>query len=209
MFTGITEEIGRVLLVEESHLVISANIATPKLEIGGSIAVNGICLTVTGFATNQFSVDVMPETAARTNIAQLHNGSEVNLETPLTLKKPLGGHLVQGHVDGTGKLTSLMEKGEALLLKFETRPEIMHYIVSKGFIAVDGVSLTIVDSGSDFFTISIVHHTRYNTTLGIKRVGEIVNLEVDIIAKYVERFQRYYQPGITNDFLREHGFATD
>ena len=209
MFTGITEEIGRVLSAKESRLVISANKTTRELEMGGSVAVNGVCLTATGFATNQFFVDFMPETVARANIAQLHNGSEVNLETPLTLEKPLGGHLVQGHVDGTGRLASLTEKGEALLLKFETRPEIMHYIVSKGFIAVDGVSLTVVDSENDFFTVSIVRHTRYNTTLGKKMVGETVNLEVDIIAKYVERFQNHYQPGITNDLLREHGFTTD
>lgn len=209
MFTGITEEIGSVVSAGKSPLVISANKAIKELEIGGSVAVNGVCLTVTGFAANQFSVDVMPETVARTNIAQLHPGSKVNLETPLTVKKPLGGHLVQGHIDGTGKLVSVMEKGEALLLKFETHPEIMHYIVSKGFIAVDGISLTIMESDGDYFTVSIVHYTRHNTTLGIKKPGELVNLEIDIIAKYVERFQKCYQPGITNDFLREHGFTTD
>ncbi len=206
MFTGITEEIGRVVLAKSNGLVISASKVMPEMEMGGSIAVNGVCLTVTGFTGNSFSVDVMPETLERTNLGRLGIGSELNLERPLTLERPLGGHLVQGHIDDTGRVVSVTRDGEATIMRFETRPEIMHYIVTKGFIAVDGVSLTVLDRDTGSFTVSIVDYTRKNTTLGGKRVGDLVNLEVDIIAKYVERFSQSYRPGITAEFLEEHGF---
>ncbi len=208
MFTGITEEIGRVLSAEPNGLVICASKVLKEIEIGGSIAVNGVCLTVTGFTADSFSVDTMPETVERTNLGQLGAGSKLNLERPLTLGKPLGGHLVQGHIDGTGRVASVMPDGEATIIRFETRPEIMHYIVNKGFIAVDGVSLTVMDRDSGSFTVSLVGYTRENTTLGGKRVGDLVNLEVDIIAKYVERLSQTYRPGITGEFLKEHGFSS-
>lgn len=208
MFTGITEEIGRIALAKSNGLVISASKVMPEMEMGGSVAVNGVCLTVTGFTANSFSVDVMPETLERTNLGRLGIGSELNLERPLTLGKPLGGHLVQGHIDGTGRVVSVTRDGEATIMRFETRPEIMHYIVTKGFIAIDGVSLTVLDRDTDSFTVSIVDYTRKNTTLGGKRVGDLVNLEVDIIAKYVERFSQSYRPGITAEFLKEHGFSS-
>lgn len=208
MFTGITEEIGRIALAKSNGLVISASKVMPEMETGGSVAVNGVCLTVTGFTANSFSVDVMPETLERTNLGRLGIGSELNLERPLTLGKPLGGHLVQGHIDGTGRVVSVTRDGEATIMRFETRPEIMHYIVTKGFIAIDGVSLTVLDRDTDSFTVSIVDYTRKNTTLGGKRVGDLVNLEVDIIAKYVERFSQSYRPGITAEFLKEHGFSS-
>ena len=208
MFTGITEEIGRIALAKSNGLVISASKVMPEMETGGSVAVNGVCLTVTGFTANSFSVDVMPETLERTSLGRLGIGSELNLERPLTLGKPLGGHLVQGHIDGTGRVVSVTRDGEATIMRFETRPEIMHYIVTKGFIAIDGVSLTVLDRTTDSFTVSIVDYTRKNTTLGGKRVGDLVNLEVDIIAKYVERFSQSYRPGITAEFLKEHGFSS-
>ena len=208
MFTGITEEIGRVLSAEPNGLVISASKVIKEIEIGGSIAVNGVCLTVTGFTADSFSVDTMPETIERTNLGQLGVGSKLNLERPLTLGKPLGGHLVQGHIDNTARLASVMRDGEATIVRFETRPEIMHYIVNKGFIAVDGVSLTVMDRDAGSFTVSLVGYTRENTTLGSKRVGDPVNLEVDIIAKYVERLSQTYRPGITAEFLKEHGFSS-
>ncbi|NOQ17799.1 MAG: riboflavin synthase, partial [Dehalococcoidales bacterium] len=201
MFTGITEEIGRIALAKSNGLVISASKVMPEMETGGSVAVNGVCLTVTGFTANSFSVDVMPETLERTNLGRLGIGSELNLERPLTLERPLGGHLVQGHIDDTGRVVSVTRDGEATIMKFETRPEIMHYIVTKGFIAVDGVSLTVLDRDTGSFVVSIVGYTRKNTTLGGKRVGDLVNLEVDIIAKYVERFSQPYRPGITAEFL--------
>ena len=209
MFTGITEEIGKIASAEPSSLVISASKVMQKMEVGGSIAVNGVCLTVTGFTANSFSVDVMPETLTRTNLGRLGIGSELNLERPLTLEGPMGGHLVQGHIDDTGRVVSVTQDGEATVIRFETRPEIMHYIVKKGFIAVDGISLTVLDRDTGSFAVSIVGYTSRNTTLGDKKVGDLVNLEVDIIAKYVERFSQPYHPGITADFLKEHGFSSD
>ena len=208
MFTGITEEIGRIALAKSNGLVISASKVMGGMEMGGSVAVNGVCLTVTSFTANSFSVDVMPETLKRTNLGQLGIGSELNLERPLTLGGALGGHLVQGHIDDTGRVVSVTQDGEATIVRFETQAEIMHYIVTKGFIAVDGISLTVLDRDTDSFTVSIVGCTRKNTTLGSKRVGDLVNLEVDIIAKYVERFSQPYRPGITAEFLEEHGFSS-
>ena len=206
MFTGIVEEIGKVTSAQPRNLVITASKVLPGMEMGGSIAVNGVCLTVTGFNSNSFSIDIMPETLRRTNLGLLGAGDEVNLERPLTPEKQLGGHLVQGHIDDTGRVTSVTWDGEAMLIRLEAPPEAMRYIVNKGFIAVDGVSLTIVDYDASSFLVSIVDYTRKHTTLGSKQVGDLVNLEVDIIAKYLERLSQAYRPGITVDFLQEHGF---
>lgn len=207
MFTGIVEEIGRVTSAQPRNLVITASQVLRGMELGGSIAVNGVCLTVTNFDSNSFSVDIMPETIRRTNLELLGAGSEVNLERPLTLEKQLGGHLVQGHIDDTGRVTSVTWEGEAMLIRFEVPPEVMRYVVKKGFIAVDGVSLTIVDYDASSFLVSIVEYTRKHTTLGSKRVGDLVNLEVDIVAKYLERLSQARRSGITIDFLQEHGFV--
>ena len=174
--------------------------------MGGSIAVNGACLTITDFSSNSFSVDLMPETLKQTSLGLLTAGSEVDLERPLTLGKPLGGHLVQGHIDGSGRVTSITWDGEAMIIRFETTPEVMRYLVKKGFIAVDGVSLTVLSRDTSSFQVSIVDFTRRHTTLGGRQVGDIVNLEVDIIAKYVEQFSQPHRSGITVDFLQEHGF---
>jgi riboflavin synthase len=206
MFTGIVEEIGRVTSAQPGNLVITASQVLQGMEVGGSIAVNGVCLTVTSLDSNAFSVDIMPETLGRTNLGLLGAGDEVNLERPLTPEKQLGGHLVQGHIDNTGRVTSVTRDGEAVLIRFEAPPEAMRYVVRKGFIAVDGVSLTIVDYDASSFLVSIVEYTRKHTTLGSKRVGDLVNLEVDVIAKYVERLSQAHRPGITIDFLQEHGF---
>lgn len=206
MFTGIIEEVGKVTSVPAGSLVIVASKVLTGMKLGGSIAVNGACLTVTAFNTDSFSVDVMPETLKRTNLGLLKAGDGVNLERPLTLGGQLGGHLVQGHVDDTGKVASVVWDGEALLLRFETPPEVMRYTVPKGFIAVDGVSLTITDKDTSSFWVSIVDYTRKYTTLGSKKVGDLVNLEVDIIAKYVEQLSQPRSTGITADFLAEHDF---
>ena len=176
------------------------------IERGGSIAVNGVCLTVTDFNNNSFSVDVMPETLKRTNLGLLRAGDRVNLERPVALGERLGGHLVQGHVDDTGRIASVIWEGEAMLVRFEAPPEVMRFTVEKGFIAVDGVSLTIVDKDASSFWVSVVDYTRKHTTLGSKQVGDLVNLEVDIIAKYVEQLSQAHRTGITVDFLQEHGF---
>ncbi len=206
MFTGIVEEIGKVTSAQPGNLVITASQVLPGMETGGSIAVNGVCLTVTGFNSKSFSIDIMPETLRRTNLGLLGAGDEVNLERPLTPEKQLGGHFVQGHIDETGRVTSVTWDGGAMLIRIEAPAEAMRYIVNQGFIAVDGVSLTIVDCDAGSFLVSIVEYTRKHTTLGSKQVGDLVNLEVDIIAKYVERLSQAHRPGITIDFLQEHGF---
>ncbi len=206
MFTGIIEEIGSIISAQTNNLVISASDVLRGIEVGGSIAVDGACLTITDFISNSFSVDLMPETLKQTSLGLLTAGSEVNLERPLTLGKPLGGHLVQGHIDGSGRVTSITWDGEAMMIRFEAPPEVMRYLVKKGFIAVDGVSLTVLSRDTSSFQVSIVDFTRRHTTLGGRQVGDIVNLEVDIIAKYVEQFSQPHRSGITVDFLQEHGF---
>ncbi len=207
MFTGIVEEVGRVASAQADKLTITVGLVVQGLEIGGSVAVNGVCLTVTSVNDRAFSVDIMDETLKRTNLDRLKAGDEVNLERPMTLAKPLGGHLVQGHIDGTGKVVSISAEGEAILIRIEAPPEVMRYIVPKGFIAVDGISLTVVDFQANSFRVSIVGYTRAHTTLGRRRVGDLVNLEADIIGKYVERFQQAQRPDITVDFLSGHGFT--
>ncbi|MCL0053225.1 riboflavin synthase [Dehalococcoidales bacterium] len=206
MFTGIIEEVGRVNSVKSGNLVIAASSVLHGIQLGGSIAVNGVCLTIINFNPSSFSVDIMPETLKRTNLGLLRVGDKVNLERPLALGGRLGGHLVQGHVDDTGRIVSIIRDGGAILIKLETVPEVMRYIVEKGFIAVDGVSLTVVTKDTSSFQVSIVDYTQKHTNLGSRRVGDLVNLEVDIIAKYVEQLSQAHRPGITIDFLREHGF---
>ena len=206
MFTGIIEEVGRVISAQSGNLVIAASNILQGMEPGGSIAVNGVCLTVTNFDSSSFSVDIMPETLNRTNLGLLHAGDRVNLERPLALEGRLGGHLVQGHVDDTGRVASVMQDGGAMLIRFEAAPEVMRYIVEKGFVAIDGVSLTTVTKDASSFQVSVVDYTRQHTTLGSRQVGDMVNLEVDIIAKYVEQLSRTQSTGITVDFLQEHGF---
>ncbi len=206
MFTGIVEEVGKVGSVQPGSLIITASRVLQGMELGGSMAVNGVCLTVTNFDSDSFSVDTMPETLGRTNLGLLGVGDEVNLERPLTPEKQLGGHFVQGHIDDTGRVTSVTWDGTAMLIRVEAPPQAMRYIVEKGFIAVDGVSLTIVGHDARSFQVSIVDYTREHTTLGAKQVGDLVNLEVDIIAKYLERLSQAQTSGITIDFLKEHGF---
>ena len=207
MFTGIIEEMGRVTSAGTAKLVVAASQVLQGMAPGQSIAVNGVCLTVTAFDADSFSVDVMSETLSRTNLGLLSVGDRVNLERPLGLGGQLGGHLVQGHVDATGRVADMFWDGEALLLRFEVPPELMRYVVEKGFIAVDGISLTVTTRDASSFQVSVVDFTRRHTNLGERRVGELVNLEVDIIAKYVEQLsQAHRNSGITVDFLQEHGF---
>ena len=207
MFTGIVEEVGKVTLVRPGHLVITASDVLQGMELGGSINVNGVCLTIISLDTNSFSVDIMPETLERSNLGLLSAGDRVNLERPLSLGGRLGGHLVQGHVDATGRVTSVRWNGEAMLVRFEAPSEVMYYVVDKGFIAVDGVSLTVVTKDRSAFQVSVVDYTRQHTTLGDRQVGDPVNLEVDIIAKYVEQLGQARSTGVTMDFLQEHGFS--
>ncbi len=206
MFTGIVEEVGKVSSVRPGNLVIAANDVLQGMEPGGSINVNGVCLTITSFNTSSFSVDIMSETLKRSNLGLLSAGDRVNLERPLALGGRLGGHLVQGHIDAAGRVAAVRWDGEAMLVRFEAPPEVMSYVVEKGFMAVDGVSLTVVTKDTNSFQVSVVDYTRRHTTLGDWQVGDSVNLEVDIIAKYVEQLSQARSTGITVDFLQEHGF---
>jgi len=206
MFTGIVEEIGVVRGTSPGCLVIGAKKVLEDARPGDSIAVNGACLTVTSINSDGFSVDIMPETFRRTNLGSLYYGDLVNLERAMLAGGRFGGHLVQGHVDGTGKVIAFVPEEEAVIARISTPVELMPYMVNKGFIAVDGVSLTVTDYDDFSFSASLVAYTRQNTTLGNRRPGDMVNLEVDVIAKYVERLNQGGRRGVTLDFLEEQGF---
>lgn len=206
MFSGIIEETGTVTSALAKRLIITASKVLKGMELGGSVNVNGACLTVTEFDAGSFFVDIMLETLKRTNLGLLGAGDKVNLERPLTLNKPLGGHLVQGHIDATGRVASIVPEDGATVMRIEAPPEVMRYVVAKGFIAIDGISLTVVSRDTSSFEVSIVDYTLKNTNLGNRKVGDLANLEVDMIAKYVEQFDKSRNPGITFDFLKEHGF---
>jgi len=207
LFTGIVEEIGKVGVIRTNRLTVKAAKVLEGIEIGASIAVNGICLTVTDFNANSFSIGIQPESLRRTDIGQLKAGDEVNLERAVALGGRMGGHLVQGHIDDTGKITSVKQDGESILMTVAVPHPLMRYMAVKGFIAVDGLSLTITELNEDTFTVSLVNFTQQQTTIGKKIVGDIVNLEVDIIAKYVESLSKHPANGVTFDFLKEHGFV--
>ena len=206
MFTGIVTEVGSIVSVPAGKLTIAASQVIKGMQVGGSIAVNGVCLTVTAFDNKSFSVDVMPETLKRTNLGRLHPGDRVNLERPVGLGGEIGGHLVQGHIDDTGRIAFITREGESVLMRFEAAPEVMRYIVPKGFIAVDGTSLTVTTKDTHSFSVSIVGYTRQHTILADKKPGDTVNLEVDIIGKYVAEFNKPQTTDVTTAFLQEHGF---
>ncbi len=207
MFTGITEEIGKIVSSRPGRLAVAAELVLDGLEPGDSVDVNGVCLTVTERDATGFSADVMPETLRRTNLGGLRTGDGVNLERALAFGGRLGAHLVQGPIDGLGRLAATTPDGDAVIVRFDAPPEVMRYVVEKGFIAVDGISLTIVGRGAASLEASVVGFTRQRTTLGAKRPGDAVNLEVDIIAKYVAALAGASTSGISSDFLREHGFV--
>ena len=208
MFTGIIEEIGVVQTSGAGKLIISAGKVLEDMALGDSIAVNGACLTVTGVNQDSFSVDVMPETLRRTNLGLLRAGSRVNLERALKAGGRLGGHLVLGHIDDAGKVASIVPEGNAVLFKCSASPQIMRYVVDKGFIAVDGVSLTVVEHDISSFKVSLVAYSRENTILSERKPSDLVNLEVDIIAKYVESLSRGERSSVTLDLLQERGFIS-
>ncbi|MGW1467954.1 riboflavin synthase [Streptomyces sp. NPDC002308] len=191
MFTGIVEELGEVTAVEElddaSRFRLRGPVVTEGAKHGDSIAVNGVCLTVVETGEHEFTADVMAETLKRSSLGALTAGSRVNLERPMALGGRLGGHIVQGHVDGTGRILARTPSENWEIVKVSLPAELTRYVVEKGSITVDGVSLTVVDAGPDYFTISLIPTTLALTTLGLKQPGAPVNLEVDVIAKYVER----------------------
>ncbi len=187
MFTGIVEEVGTAKSVSNDGLSISAKQTLEGMAIGDSISVNGACLTVTSMENGLFSVNVMPETLRRTDLGGLKSEDRVNLERPLTLNSRLGGHFMQGHIDDTGRVMSVTCDGDAYIMEIAASSGLMRYIVSKGFIGVDGVSLTVVNRIDSSFSVSLVSYTWEHTNLCVKKPGALVNLEVDILAKYLEQ----------------------
>ncbi|GAA0453613.1 riboflavin synthase [Streptomyces stramineus] len=191
MFTGIVEELGHVVSVEtrgdSSLFRLRGPVVTEGAKHGDSIAVNGVCLTVVETADGEFTADVMAESLKRSSLGALAPGSRVNLERPMALGGRLGGHLVQGHVDGTGTVLARVPGEHWEIVKIALPAGLRRYVVDKGSITVDGISLTVVEAGADFFTVSLIPTTLELTTLGVKQPGDPVNLEVDVLAKYVER----------------------
>ena len=192
MFTGIVEELGRVRAITPNEggarIEIDATTVLDDVELGASIAVNGCCLTVVEYDDKGWSADAVIETLNLTNLGDLHAGDPVNLERPVRLADRLGGHLVQGHVDGTGAVAARDPQADgSVFVRFTAPPEVLRYVVHKGSITVDGVSLTVAALHDDTFTIAVIPHTLEVTTLGIREPGARVNLEVDLVAKYVER----------------------
>ncbi len=192
MFTGIIEEIGKVKAIVRHANSIKLTIAVKKIlddiHIGDSICTNGVCLTVTTFDDGSYCADVMPETMNRTNFKNLRINDLVNCERAMPANGRFGGHIVSGHIDGTGVISKMTRDDKAIRMKIETRPEILRYIVEKGSITIDGISLTVTDVSSFDFGVSIIQHTRDVTTLTKKKIGETVNLENDIVGKYIEQF---------------------
>lgn len=191
MFTGIVEEIGKIKTIRRGvksvTLDVEASLVMQGTLVGDSIATNGVCLTVTKMSPTGFSADVMPETVSRTSLASLKPGSEVNLERALTLQSRLGGHIVQGHVDGTGKIIRRVNDDNAIWLWIECSNNLMRYIIEKGSITIQGVSLTVAKVNKESFAVSLIPHTQGATTLHAAKAGDIVNIENDVLAKYVEK----------------------
>ena len=186
MFTGIVEEVGVVAGLQGHLLRVQARDVMEDLRLGDSIAVNGACLTVVSKNDEGFSVDLSPETLRRTSFSNLMEGNVVNLERPLAATARLGGHIVQGHIDWTGRITSCTAEDDCVVFRVRSPKKLMPYIVEKGFIAVDGISLTVVKKGALFFSVSVIPYTLQHTNLRGKQPGDWVNLEADILAKYME-----------------------
>ena len=191
MFTGIVEEVGTVVTLDlespQDGLSVQAQEVLSDAKLGDSMSVNGTCLTITALDRDQFTVGVMPETLRRTNLGALRVGDALNLERPLQPESRLGGHFVQGHIDSTGQVASVAVDGTALAVRITTSPDILKYVVEKGFIAIDGVSLTVTQVDDAGFGVGLISYTQDNIARGLKTVGHTVNLEVDVLAKYVEK----------------------
>lgn len=203
MFTGIIEEVGRLKNLDGGRIEISCSKILADVKIGDSISTNGICLTVVDFGENFFAADVMPETLRKTSLAD----KNFNLERALKLGDRFGGHLVSGHIDGVGKILSIRAEGNALVVDVAAENFLLRQIAAKGSVALDGISLTVVDAGSESFSVSMIPHTRAVTNFKFKRVGSLVNIETDVLAKYVERLMTFKAaPALTKNFLMENGF---
>ncbi len=216
MFTGIIEEVGRINMIRKgAHsavLVIEAKYITDDMHIGDSVAVNGVCLTVTSFTNEGFCADVMHETLRRSSLATLRPGSPVNLERAMSAGGRFGGHIVSGHVDGAGIICSVTRDDNAIWYRIKTQKEVIRYIVEKGSVAIDGISLTVAGVTDSDFSVSVIPHTASQTILTMKKPGDTVNIENDVIGKYVEKLLQPYDvnekktDGITMDFLYKNGF---
>ncbi len=216
MFTGLIEEIGTVVSIvkaaKSAKISIHAKRVLEQLKIGDSISTNGVCLTVTDFTSSSFTVDVMAETMRRSNLCLLAAGDEINLERALLAGERFGGHIVSGHIDGTGVITDYRKEENAIWITIAASPDILKYIVHKGSITIDGISLTVAYIDAKVFQVSIIPHTRDVTTLLRKKVGAAVNLESDMIGKYIEKLllsreQPALSTGIDMDFLSVNGFV--
>lgn len=217
MFTGIIEELGEMISIDRQGTSGAIRIRAKKVlegtKIGDSIAVNGICLTVVNMQDGQFTADVMAETIRRSSLSQAKAGDAVNLERAMAADGRFGGHIVSGHIDGTGTIRSYRREENAVWVTIETKPEILRLIVEKGSICIDGISLTVAAVMDDAFAVSIIPHTGTQTTLLTHEPGAIVNLENDVVGKYVERLlngadvkSENHTSGITMEFLEEYGF---
>lgn len=216
MFTGIIEETGTVTAIRKgAHsavLTIQARKILTDIRLGDSIAVNGVCLTVTAYNQSGFSADVMHETLQRTALGQLHSGAEVNLERAMAANGRFGGHIVSGHIDGTGVIQNIRQDDNAIWYTISAAPSVLRYIVEKGSVAIDGISLTVAAVTEDSFSVSIIPHTAAQTTLSAQAKGNIVNLETDCIGKYVEKLLglaapvQKQQTTITLDLLARSGY---
>ena len=195
MFTGIIEEVGVVDSIQKgvnsARLTIQAAAILDDVQLGDSIAVNGVCLTVTALTASTFSADVMHETLNRSSLGRLHGGSKVNLERAMAANGRFGGHMVSGHIDGTGVINRIQRDGNAVWYTIQTDASILRYIIEKGSVAIDGISLTVAKVIDEEFSVSVIPHTAANTTLSSRRSGDLVNLENDCIGKYVEKLLHY------------------
>ncbi len=212
MFTGIVEEMGTVRSItrgaRSAVIEIGAEAVLEDIHLGDSIAVNGVCLTASAIGSGSFSADVMPETMSRSSLSQLKAGAHVNLERAMAANGRFGGHIVSGHIDGTGRIKGIRRDDNAVWFEIEAPPELMRYIVEKGSVTIDGISLTVARAGERSFSISAIPHTAAVTTLGEKTRGSLVNIENDIIGKYVEKLLQKEKPGsgISAELLARHGF---
>lgn len=209
MFTGIVEEVGHVSSVRSKpqamELTIACSLVLEDAKRGDSISINGVCLTVSTMTHSTFTVDVIPETVKSSTLAGLKSGSKVNLERAMPATGRFGGHFVSGHIDGVGVIRSVKKEANAVTKSIEVEPELMKYMMMKGSIAVDGTSLTIFDLGHNTVTISLIPTTQEDSLLGDKGIGERVNIECDLLAKYTERIQTA-EPKISRSWLAENGF---
>ncbi|QGG47988.1 riboflavin synthase [Heliorestis convoluta] len=221
MFTGIVEELGKIRDIRKgprsAQLVVEAQKVLTDVKLGDSIAVNGVCLTVVEFTKDYFVADIMDETLQRTALAQVYRGSYVNLERALRMGDRLGGHIVSGHVDEVGTIKGQKKVDIAVITEIACSPALLRYVIPKGSIAIDGISLTVVEVLDQSFTVSLIPHTAGETTLGIKKKGDLVNLEGDMLVKYVERLLSVPSPldsskrkagagKLTKEFLMEQGY---